>query len=84
MTTPGNLPPGYPVEGDVKLTVIVSSRQLRELEHQARTDRISITEAIQRALELGLVVWKALRRGERVLIRSADGDLREIDIRLQP
>jgi len=78
---PGNLPPGSPSEGHVRLTVVVPSRQLRELERQAKADGTSITEAIQRALELGLVAWNAVRRGERVLIQGQSGDLREISLR---
>ena len=79
---PPDLPPGYPPEREVKLTVNVSSHQYRELQRRAESEKISITEAVQGALEIGLIVWRAVRRRERVLIQSPEGDIREIDIRL--
>ena len=77
---PSLTPPGFPDEGEVKLTVIVSARQLRELERRAGRDGISITEAVQGALEIGLIVWNAVRSRDRVLIQTPDGDLREIHL----
>ena len=81
MSEPGRLPPGTPSGGNVKLTVVVQSRHLRELERLAQADGTSITDAIQRALELGMVCWNAVRKGERVLIQGSNGELREISFR---
>ena len=70
-----------PTEGDVKVTVLLSARQIAELRDEARRNGVSVTEVIRKAVDVSVVVLKAVGRGERLLIQSRDGAVREIDIR---
>jgi len=73
-------PRGEPDDREVKLTVVVSSRQYLELERQARLKNTSVTRAVRQALDLGLVMQDAQARGGRVLVQESDGKLRQIEM----
>ena len=74
--------PGYgePEPGPVTLTVVIPSEEVQNLERQAREDGISVTEAIQRSLVIGHLVWIASRSGGRAFIQETDGSVREIEM----
>jgi hypothetical protein len=76
---PGSRPPGESSDALVRLTVVVPARQLRELEEQAHADGITVTEAIQRSIELGRIAWRAVGEGQRLLLQDQDGNLKEIN-----
>lgn len=64
---------------EVKLTVVVSSRQYLELEAHADRLHTSVTRVVRRALDLGLLALDAQAREARVLVQESDGKIRQIE-----
>ena len=64
----------------VKVTVRLTSEELRQLEYQASVDRITVTDCIRRSLAIGQIAWDAQRRHARLMIQDPEGGLRPIEI----
>lgn len=73
-------PGGSGRSGLVQLTVLLTTEEVQELEHQANVDRISVTDAIRRSLAIGRVAWEAQRRKARLVIQERGGDLRPVEL----
>jgi len=64
----------------VKVTVNLTEDDVAELKQQADRDSITMTDAIRRSIAVGKLVTSAARNGEKVLIRSHNGDMRQIEL----
>ena len=64
----------------VKVTVNLTQDDVDELRRQAAEDGITMTDAIRRSIAIGKLVTTAAENGEKVLIRSRNGDTRQIEI----
>lgn len=68
-------PPGL-----VHLTVVLTSEEVEQLEDQARTDHLTVTDCIRRSLAVAQVTWEAQRRGAKLMIQGRDGELRPVEL----
>jgi hypothetical protein len=64
----------------VKVTVNLTQDDVDELRRQAAENGITMTDAIRRSIAIGKLVTTAAENGEKVLIRSRNGDTRQIEI----
>jgi hypothetical protein len=64
----------------VKVTVNLTQEDVDELRRQAAVDDITMTDAIRRAIAIGKLVSTAADNGEKVLIRSRNGETRQIEL----
>jgi len=64
----------------VKVTVNLTEDDVAELKQQAERDSITMTDALRRSIAVGKLVTTAVRNGEKVLIQSAEGDTRQIEL----
>jgi hypothetical protein len=67
-------------EGIRKVTVNLTDDEVEELRQQARDDRITMTDALRRSIAIGKLVTTAAKNHEKVLIRSRDGETRQIEL----
>jgi hypothetical protein len=64
----------------VKVTVNLTEDDVAELKEQAERDSITMTDALRRSIAVGKLVTTAVRNGEKVLIQSPQGDIRQIEL----
>lgn len=64
----------------VKVTVNLTQDDVDELRRQADRDGITMTDAIRRSIAIGKLVTTAAVNGEKVLIRSRNGETRQIEL----
>jgi hypothetical protein len=64
----------------VKVTVNLTQEDVDELKRQAAVDDITMTDAIRRAIAIGKLVTTAAENDEKVLIRSRNGETRQIEL----
>ncbi len=64
----------------VKVTVNLTEEDVNELKRQAEVDNITMTDAIRRAIAIGKLVTTAAENDEKVLIRSRNGETRQIEL----
>ena len=64
----------------VKVTVNLTQEDVDELKRQAAVDDITMTDAIRRAIAIGKLVTTAAKNDEKVLIRSRNGETRQIEL----
>jgi len=79
---PSDRRPGEKVApGPVKVTVVLTTREVENLELQARADGVSVTDCIRRSIALGQIAWEAQRKpGSRLLLETPGGELRPIEL----
>jgi hypothetical protein len=64
----------------VKVTVNLTEDDVAELKEQAERDSITMTDALRRSIAVGKLVTTAVRNGEKLLIQSPQGDIRQIEL----
>jgi hypothetical protein len=64
----------------VKVTVNLTQDDVDELKRQADAENITMTDAIRRAIAIGKLVTTAAENDEKVLIRSRNGETRQIEL----
>jgi hypothetical protein len=64
----------------VKVTVNLTEDDVAELKEQAERDSITMTDALRRSIAVGKLVTTAVRNGEKVLIQSPQGDVRQLEL----
>jgi hypothetical protein len=64
----------------VKVTVNLTEDEVAELKEQADRDSITMTDALRRSIAVSKLVMTAIRNGEKVLIKGARGDTRQIEL----